>query len=103
MPRKRTHIEKAAGKLISIIQKEWGNELGEPYAELSENVMNTAHDFLQAGTANKIKEILGSLTISQYLGEDWVQTHPNVVPAIMSLEEEITRNNWGQVQINPEK
>ncbi len=93
MPRKKSEIEKAAGKLISTIQKEWGNELGEPYAEVSEEVMNIAHDFLQAKTVDKIKEVLGSQTVSQYLGEDWVQTHPNVKPAISSIEELLNKES----------
>ena len=40
----------ATGKLISVIQKEWGKELGEPRAELSENVLSAAHHLLLART-----------------------------------------------------
>jgi len=32
MPKKKTAIEKAAGKLISAIQKEWIEELGDSTA-----------------------------------------------------------------------
>lgn len=87
MPKRKTDIQKAAGKLISVIQKEWGEALGEDNAEFSENVMDAAHDLLQAGTKEKIKELLGTLTVKQYLGEVWVQGHPNVITAVSNLEE----------------
>ena len=40
MAKVRSKLEAAAGKLISAIQKEWIEELGEPQAEDSERVMN---------------------------------------------------------------
>lgn len=86
MARKKTEIQKAAGKLISAIQKEWGDELGESNAEFSENVMDTAHNLLQAETAERMKEVLGPMTIYQYIGEVWIQGHPRVKTAILSLE-----------------
>ncbi len=93
MPKKKTELQKAAGKLISAIQKEWGDMLGEENAEFSENVMDAAHDLLQAGTSEKIKELLGAMTIKQYLGEVWVQGHPKVKPAISALEDQLKANN----------
>ena len=76
----------ALGLLISAIQKEWGEQLGEPRAEASEEVMNSAHDLLQAGTAEEVKRVLGPLTLRQYLGEVWVQAHPRVKPAVLVVE-----------------
>lgn len=90
MSKKQTDLQKAAGKLISSIQKEWGKELGEPRAELSENVMHTAHNFLQAGSAEEMKTLLGTMTIRQYLGEAWVRAHPKVQAAILTLDELLT-------------
>ncbi len=48
MPKKKTSIEIATGKLISSIQKEWGEELGESNVEASEDVMDRGHNLLQA-------------------------------------------------------
>ena len=87
MPRKKTDLQKAAGKLISAIQKEWGYVLGESNAEFSEKVMDAAHDLLKAGSVEKMRVLLGSLTVHQYIGEVWVQAHPRVRPAISVLEE----------------
>lgn len=89
MPKAKTDIQKAAGKLISAIQKEWGEALGEDHAEFSEDVMNAAHDLLQAGTKERMRDLLGSLSVKQYLGEVWVQGHPSVKPAITALEEKL--------------
>ncbi len=87
MPKKKSDFQRAVGKLISAIQKEWGDQLGNPNAEFSENVMNAAHDILQAGSPEKARELLGPLTLRQYLGDVWVQAHPNVKPAISAIED----------------
>ena len=87
MARKRTGLQKAVGKLISAVQKEWGEELGEPHAEFSEDVMDRAHDLLQAGTSEEVRKILGPRTVSQYLGEIWLQGHPNVKQFVAAFEE----------------
>jgi hypothetical protein len=92
MPKKKTELQKAAGKLISAIQKEWGDVLGEENAEFSENIMDAAHDLLQAGTQDKMKEVLGGMTVKQYLGEVWVQGHPNVKPAILALQDQLDKH-----------
>jgi hypothetical protein len=87
MPKVKSEYQKAAGKLISAIQKEWGEELGESSsAEMSEDVMDLAHDLLQAGSAEKAKELLGTMTLKQYLGEVWVQRHPDLKPLIAEIE-----------------
>lgn len=91
MPKKKSEFQKAAGKLISVIQKEWGEELGNPNQDFSESVMDSAHNILQAGSEDKTKELLGSLSVSQYLGEVWVQAHPDVKPAIAQVEELLRR------------
>lgn len=87
MSKNRSEIERAAGKLVSAIQKEWGNDLGEIHAEFSEDVVNSAHDLLQAGSVGEIGKLLGPKNITQFLGEIWVRRHPAVKSAIESLEE----------------
>jgi hypothetical protein len=89
MPNKRTAPEKAAGKLISAIQKEWGKESGESTSNISEDVMDRGHELLQATKNNSIMEVLGNLSISEYLGELWVRRHPSVLEYIRKLEKEI--------------
>lgn len=85
MPRSRTDVEKAAGKLILSIQKEWMLELGEPAAALSEQVMNCAHDLLQAASAGQVAQKLQQQSIEEFLGLEWVRSHPAVQPFINAL------------------
>ncbi|MEW5251204.1 hypothetical protein [Microbulbifer discodermiae] len=90
-PRK-TDLQKCLGKLISAIQKEWGEQLGETTAaDLSEDVMDLAHTLLQAKTAEGVRGVLGNLTIQQYLGDVWVQGHPNVKKCISEVENALNR------------
>ena len=90
MPKVRSNIEKAAGKLISSIQKEWGHELGESQAETTEQVMDLAHDLLQASTKAEIQKVLDGKSLEEYLGTDWVQEHPAVAESILVLEKALS-------------
>lgn len=89
MTKNRTNLEIAAGKLISAIQKEWGKEVGESVADVSESVMNKGHDLLQAANAGEIRNLLAGRSVSEYIGELWLKSHPSVKPAISKLEEEL--------------
>ena len=91
MPKKKTELERAAGKLISAIQKEWGKETGESNVDFSERVMDSAHDLLQADGPLAVKELLDSLDVRQYLGDVWVQRHPSVMPAVVAYEEALEK------------
>ena len=82
----KTKSSKAAGKLISAVQKEWGRELGETQADESELVMNNAHNLLQARTASNMLELLAEESIAEYLGISWLRDHPNVIDAVRALE-----------------
>ena len=91
MPKQKTELQKALGKLISAIQKEWGEQLGETTAaDLSEDVMDLAHTLLQAKTVEGVKDVLGPLTIQQYLGDVWVQGHPKIKKCIGEVEVALT-------------
>lgn len=89
MPKKKSPLEQAAGKLISAIQKQWGNDLGETTAEVSEEVMGKGHNLLQASTRNEVSKVLCGLTVTQYLGELWVRRHPSIKEYIENFEREL--------------
>jgi len=86
MTKKKTQLEDAAGKLISAIQKEWGEELGEPAAEMSEEAMNKGHDLLAGAKNNNVQNILKGMSVTQFLGDIWVQKHPSVKQSISNFE-----------------
>lgn len=87
MTKKRTLIEKGAGKLISAIQKELDQEIGEPCADESMDVMDRAHDLLQACKSKDISELLGSKSVIEFLGIEWVDKHPKIKAKIQAFEE----------------
>ena len=88
MPRPRTPLEAAAGKLIAALQKEWGNELGQPWAARSEAVMHSAHAPLQAASKEgSIAGVIGPGSVRTFLGWEWVDAHPAVLPYIANLED----------------
>ncbi|WP_372176855.1 hypothetical protein ACCQ23_15005 [Xanthomonas axonopodis pv. phyllanthi] len=93
MKKNKSETARAIGKLISSIQKEWGDELGCGNADLTENVMGAAHKLLQAETSGKLQDELAQLNIRQYLGDLWVQSHPSVKPAIAAVENSINQVN----------
>lgn len=89
MKKAKTKIEAAAGKLISSVQKEWGNEAGEPESEESEEVMHKSHDLLSGAKDNNVREVLEGRNVAQFLGDIWVQKHPNVKQSIANFEAEL--------------
>ena len=86
MTNNKTKLEIAAGQLISSIQKEWNNEIGEAKAEVSMFVMDKAHDLLSGVKENNLTIILNGLTVTQFLGETWVRKHKNVKQSILNFE-----------------
>jgi hypothetical protein len=91
MPRRRTPIEIAAGKLVSAIQKEWGAELGTSPADVGEHVLGRAHGLLQAARAGTLDTVLGSTRVADFLGILWIKRHPDVLPAVLEFESLILR------------
>jgi hypothetical protein len=91
----KTPLEVAAGKLISSIQKEWNEELGEPGAAESEAVMDKAHDILAASKDGSLPSLLHGLSVSGFLGVPWVKQHPSIAPAILTFETEMKSKTKG--------
>ena len=89
MPRSRTALEQATGKLILRIQQEWMQELGEPAAADSEQVMNRAHDLLVAASAGRLDQGLQQQSIEEFLGREWLRSQPAVQPFVNALTEQL--------------
>lgn len=94
MPKARSELEKAAGKLISAIQKEWSDEAGLDCAAESEEVLHRSHTLLQASKGNSFDlSVLNGGSIAQLLGAQWVGRHPRVIPAIKELHQRIEESH----------
>lgn len=66
---------------------EWGSEAGQPWAARSEAVMHSAHALLQAASKEgSIESVIGPGSVRTFLGWEWVDAHPAVLPYIADLE-----------------
>jgi len=85
MPRKRSPVGIAAGKLILAIQKEQGEVMGEPDAALAQKVMRRARTLLQAAQIASVASLLDGRSVVEYLDPVWVEMHPAVKPSIAAF------------------
>ena len=85
MPRKRSPVGIAAGKLILAIQKEYGEAIGNPDAAVAQKVMDRARTLLQAAQIAGVSSLLDGRSIVEYLDPVWVETHPSVKPSIVAF------------------
>jgi len=85
MPRKRSPVGIAVGKLILAIQKEREEAVGEPDAALAHRVMGRARTLLQAAQTASVASLLDGRSVAEYLDPAWVERHPSVKPGIAAL------------------
>ena len=85
MPRKRSPVGIAVGKLILAILKERGEVIVEPDAALTRKVMGRAHTLLQAAQAASVSSLLDGRSVAEYLDPVWVEMHPSVKPSIVAF------------------
>jgi hypothetical protein len=86
MPRNRSPRSRAAGKLVSAIQKEWVEDLGTSAAAESEQVMYRAQDLIRADSPDALARLLDGRSCADHLGVDWVRAHPSVWPSLRAFE-----------------
>lgn len=91
--RVRTEVERAAGRLVSAIQREWVAALGTAEGSNAERVLQQAHGLLLAIRRDALEDEVGQKTVSQYLGADWVEAHAVVKQKIEELVAELQRMN----------
>lgn len=85
MPRKRSPVGIAVGKLILAVQKEC-EEVGEPDAALAaRKVVDRAHRLLEAAQTASVSSLLDGRSVAEYLDPAWVDMHPSVKPSIVDL------------------
>jgi len=97
MPKEKTPLSRAGGKLVSAVQKVWISQGGEPNAEFSLDVLDAAHELASASNATSLAEMLGGRSVKQYLGELWVQRYPSIKPEIelfeSAMRDELQKNS----------
>ena len=85
MPRKRSPVAIAAGKVILAIRKELEDVNEESDAALAQKVMYRAHTLLQAAQSASVSKLLDGRSVAEYLDPAWVEMHPSVKPSIVGL------------------
>lgn len=94
MPRVRSRSSRAAGKLISEIQKVWGDALGTDDADAAEDVMGRAHDLLRLSDSREsLLQLLEGRSCAAYLGDAWVRRHPVIRPSLEAFERAALEND----------
>jgi len=96
MTKTRTELERAAGKLISAIQKQWIAKAGEPGSAVSEEAMHNCQYLLAASKDGTLKAVLRGGSVADFIGRAWVQRHPEVRPAILVLEAQLAEQGHAQ-------
>lgn len=86
MPRKRSPVGIAVGRLILALQKECEAVGGDPDAALAaRKVMDRAHRLLEAAQTASVSSLLDGRSVAEYLDPAWVETHPSVKPSVEAL------------------
>lgn len=85
MPRKRSPVGIAVGKLILAIQKERGEGA----------VMRRARTLLQAAQTASVSSLLDGRSVAEYLDPVWVELHPSVNPSIVELVAAVSAHENG--------
>ena len=80
MPKNRSNLELAIGKLVVAVQQVWNDECGLPEAEASLSVMYRCHSLLQAVKSGDLVYFLKGRTVAGYIGGLWLDSHREVVP-----------------------
>ncbi len=95
MPRKRSPLSLAAGKLILALQKEWGGGTAEPDAVLATKVLHRARTLLQATQSASVSSLLDGRSVIEYLDPVWVEMHPSVKPSIAAFVDALSAHEKG--------
>jgi hypothetical protein len=93
MPRKRSPVGIAVGKLILAVRKECDQTVGDPDAALAaRKVMDRAHRLLEAAQTASVSNLLDGRSIAEYLDPVWIEMHPSIKPSIVELVAAVSAN-----------
>ena len=96
MPRKRSPVGIAVGKLILAVRKECEEAAGDPDAALAaRKVMERAHRLLEAAQTASVSSLLDGRSVAEYLDPVWVEMHPSIKPSIVELLAAMSANENG--------
>jgi len=85
----RQRLRREISKLIAAIEREWKEELGGPEAAATEKALRKTHLFLTCLTDDKPWGLEPPETLSEILGEDWLESHPWAIPHVAKIQKAI--------------
>jgi hypothetical protein len=97
VPRKRSPVAIAAGKLILAIQKACEEAVREPDTALAQKVVYRARTLLRAAQSDSVSNLLDGRSVAEYLDPVWVEMHPSVKPGIAALIAVLREHDLGAV------
>jgi hypothetical protein len=103
MTRNRAATGRAAGKLISAIQREWNMEIGEAMPMPPNTPWVSRMASFQAVSQGRLEQELNDRAITNHIGAPWIKRHPAVAQAIQALEQTRARAAWQFTQAGTSK
>jgi hypothetical protein len=91
MPKRRSDLQLAIGKLIVSVQQAWNDEIGLPEDEETLSVMYRCHSLLQAATVSDLTDFLKGRTVASYVGGLWLGSHLETVPFVDAVAAAMTK------------
>jgi hypothetical protein len=86
MQNRHAELARHLSKLISAIQRQWMEQLGEPEAPLSEAAMHRAHKLLTAAQEGRAAAALAGGSVADFLGRDWLDAQPWAGPHVQKIQ-----------------
>jgi hypothetical protein len=86
MPRESSELERALGRLLTAIQREETGALDRSEWRMAHAALGRAENLYWAAKRASLAAALGTATLREYLGVEWLSRHPRVLPAIQDLE-----------------
>ncbi|MFN5745164.1 MAG: hypothetical protein ACK443_03630 [Methylococcaceae bacterium] len=89
MQNRQSDQARQLSKLISAMQKQWQQELGELGAALTEAALRGAQNLLSASHSGAIAGMLASAPIEHHVGMDWVAANPWAQPYLSHIAQTV--------------
>ncbi len=86
MPRETSLLERAFGRLLTLVQSEETRAVDSPEWSRAHGVLTRAESLYWAAKRGGLMPVLQGASVRDYLGAEWLAGHPRVLPAIQELE-----------------
>ncbi len=89
MPREASDIERALGRLLTVIQCEETRAVGSAEWPAAHGALTRAECLYWAAKDSLLGAALAGRAVREYLGREWLSRHPRTLAAIQEVEERV--------------